>query len=77
MSMVSSLSSGFAYSPSSTNIPSQDGVSQAEQMKAIQKQKLAREVLADPSKAAKLVQQSASPVYNASGNLIQTSGSLS
>jgi len=49
-------------------------VSQADQMKAIRKAKLNRQVLADPSMAGKLVAMSSSPVYNAKGDLIQTVG---
>lgn len=49
-----------------------EAVSQADQMKAIRKAKLNRQVLADPSMAGKLVAVSSSPVYNAKGDLIQT-----
>lgn len=43
----------------------------AEQMKNIRKGRLNRQVYEDPSLASKLVATKASPVYNASGALIQ------
>ena len=43
----------------------------AAQMKAVRKARLNRQALADPSMVGKLVALSASPVYNASGDLIQ------
>ncbi len=43
----------------------------AEQMKAVRKARLNRQALADPAMAGKLAVLSASPVYNASGDLIQ------
>ncbi|WP_034643655.1 hypothetical protein [Desulfovibrio inopinatus] len=76
MSTISGVASGLVYNPKPVNTRPSEEASQAEQMKNIQKQHLEREVLSDPSKAGKLVQRAASPVYNANGNLIQTSGSL-
>ncbi len=51
-------------------------ISSAEQMKDLQKLRLQREVIADPSKAKELVKLEASPVYNSSGKLIQSAGTL-
>ncbi|MBI9078405.1 MAG: hypothetical protein JEY79_01535 [Pseudodesulfovibrio sp.] len=51
-------------------------VSTADEMKNIRKQRLQREVMVDPSKAKKLIKLEASPVYNAQGKVIQSTGSL-
>lgn len=51
-------------------------ISSAEEMKNLQKLRLQREVIADPSKAKELVKLEASPVYNSNGKLIQSAGSL-
>jgi len=50
---------------------SKDASSLANQMKAVRKARLNRQALADPAMIGKLVALSASPVYNASGDLIQ------
>ncbi|MEF2145734.1 MAG: hypothetical protein V3573_09835 [Desulfovibrionaceae bacterium] len=47
---------------------------QAEMMKDIRKAKLQRQVMADPSLAAKLVAVEATATYNASGDLVQAVG---
>ncbi len=44
------------------------------EMKNIRKQRLRRQVLQDPSMAAKLVSVENSPVYNSRGELIQSLG---
>ncbi len=43
----------------------------AQEMKSIRKQKLQREVLADPSKAGELVKTQATGTYNTNGELVQ------
>ncbi|WP_029897778.1 hypothetical protein [Desulfohalovibrio reitneri] len=48
----------------------------AEEMKDIRKLKMSREAMVDPSKVGKLIQMQANPIYNASGNIIQTAGKL-
>ncbi|MGL1862535.1 MAG: hypothetical protein OCC46_08445 [Pseudodesulfovibrio sp.] len=53
-----------------------NGVSGANEMKDIRKQRMQREVMVDPSKASELVKLEASPVYNAQGKVIQSAGSL-
>ncbi len=50
--------------------------SSADEIKNIHKQRLQREVMVDPSKASDLVKLEASPVYNAQGKVIQSTGSL-
>jgi len=50
--------------------------SASDEMKSIHKQRLQREVMVDPSKARDLVKLEASPVYNANGKVIQSTGSL-
>jgi hypothetical protein len=52
------------------------GTSSSDEMKNIRKQRLQREVMVDPSKARELVKLEASPVYNANGQVIQSTGSL-
>ena len=53
-----------------------NNASSADEMKNIHKQRLQREVMVDPSKASELVKLEASPVYNANGQVIQSTGSL-
>ncbi|WP_022661238.1 hypothetical protein [Paucidesulfovibrio longus] len=50
------------------------GTTQAEAMKSIHKARLQRQVLADPSLAAKLVAVESTATYNASGDLVQAVG---
>ncbi|MGE4292067.1 MAG: hypothetical protein AB7E32_07650 [Desulfovibrio sp.] len=47
---------------------------QAESMKSIHKARLQRQVLADPSLAARLVAVESTATYNASGDLVQAVG---
>ncbi|MDD4952710.1 MAG: hypothetical protein PHV85_09200 [Desulfovibrionaceae bacterium] len=49
----------------------------AQEIKAIRKKRFQREVFQDPSLAKQLVKAQASPIYNASGEIIQAvSGDL-
>lgn len=50
------------------------GATQAEMIKSIHKARLQRQVLADPSLAAKLVAVESTATYNARGDLVQAVG---
>lgn len=67
---VNVAAQGVDFPPRKAAAPSPDKSGHMEQMKSIRKARLARQVFADPSLAAKLPALEASPVYNASGNLI-------
>ena len=61
--------------PESTSVaqvsPARDKENLANSMKTLQRQKLRRKAFADPSLFRELVKIESSPVYNASGELIQ------
>lgn len=58
-------------SESISDLPRVERPNFAQEMKSIRKQKLQREVLADPSKARELVKTQATGTYNTSGELVQ------
>lgn len=66
---LSSVSTPAMQSPTPDS-----GGNNAEMMKGIRKARLQRQVLADPSLAAKLVSVQASATYNANGSVVQTVG---